>query len=683
MQFQLSVLILIIISISSIFSGNYDQERIEKMNYRAYSLHEEEPYKSLAISDSVIKIIGSSIKVYELSTAYLNKSRAYYKIGEYINSLKANYDSYRINFNMNFLRGLALNYNMFGLLYSKKGLPDDAIEMFEKSLSISNEIEFDELTPNIFNNLGILYEQIGDYHRAISYLLKSVRIGTKNDINYNPGIDYMNIGCIFINIDQRDSASHYFDLALSYAEPNTYNYFHIKYNSILNSIQTKDSTNAKLELDLLIDISLNKKYYTLYFYYLDLKLKLLIAKNEYEKALVLYHEVNSRIDKIEDKLLISEFYQNYARLILKTQPEKSIELFDQSLEIDNYYSDLNGQIELHILKSEAFKLLKNYHQAFEEIEIANKIKDSISNLRSLREFEFVRIADKLKTDNLKKELEIENLQSKYQVLAFVIIFTLGCIALFFYLKVINRKLKLSRLEISEQKNNLESSSGLIRKVIKNNLDYYSYEIQSFMDRLEYLIEEGKHKDNIELLNQYIDNCKLHINALIHLNDQSASNKVVRESTPILKTIRKKLQEYSRIINVKSLLVHLETSTEFYWKLNPRSFEIVFDLLFTNLIYCINQNSLLNISIIDVEGGTIFKIHTKSLDENENPPALNQPEIIESLGYTIQICNQIIKSDDMELFNHGKEIVACSGFTIFFKKLKGEKNVDITTNKFEL
>ena len=152
----------------------------------------------------------------ELAAAELNeKALALWNHGFYTDVAKAiGYLEQAILLDQNY--GSA--YNNLGLAYENKGDYDKAIEYFQKSLKI-NLKKLGSEHPNValnYNNLGFACDGKGDYDEAIEYYKKSLEMNLKKLGPEHPSVarDYNNLGDSSRIKGDYDEAIEYFQKAL-------------------------------------------------------------------------------------------------------------------------------------------------------------------------------------------------------------------------------------------------------------------------------------------------------------------------------------------------------------------------------------------------------------------------------------------------------------------------------------
>ncbi|MEM7106849.1 MAG: tetratricopeptide repeat protein [Bacteroidota bacterium] len=183
--------------------------------------------------------------------------------------------------------------NNIGNAYNVMGDEDKAMEYFDKAIKLTREIgndpSFDPL-----NNLGNIYFYKDNLSKALSYYQRSLQIAVKENNFRGQAYAYANIGSVHLELKKYDSATFYFDQAMSIA-------IDLKENPILKQVYKGISR-----------ISFDQKNY----------------KKAYE-ARLLY-------DKVKDYVYNEESSRKLARLEMAyefQQKEKELEILKRNQEI--------------------------------------------------------------------------------------------------------------------------------------------------------------------------------------------------------------------------------------------------------------------------------------------------------------------------------------------------------------
>ena len=116
----------------------------------------------------------------------------------------------------------AASYNEIGVVYYNLGNYNKALEYYFKTLEIYEKVLGAEHpnTATSYNNIGLVYENLGDYNKALEYYFKSLEISEKvlGAEHPNTATSYNNIGLVYGNIDDYDKALEYCFKALQIRE---------------------------------------------------------------------------------------------------------------------------------------------------------------------------------------------------------------------------------------------------------------------------------------------------------------------------------------------------------------------------------------------------------------------------------------------------------------------------------
>ena len=113
---------------------------------------------------------------------------------------------------------VAASYNNLGIVYRDLGQYNEAKEYYEKALIIRKKI-FGEEHANVaasYHNLGIVYEDLGQYNEAKEYYEKVLIIRKKifGEEHADVAASYNNLGSVYRNLGQYNEAKEYYEKAL-------------------------------------------------------------------------------------------------------------------------------------------------------------------------------------------------------------------------------------------------------------------------------------------------------------------------------------------------------------------------------------------------------------------------------------------------------------------------------------
>lgn len=280
---------------------------------------------------------------------------------------------------------IGLYKNVVGVIYHNKGEIDIALEFYQESLRLREQVKNPEDIAISLNNIGAVYEHRGEYNLALDYFRRSLSISESID---NPeGIAYAlnNIGNVHTYLGEIDVALELFERSLVVKETigNAYDISGTLHN--LGAIyfnQGKDITRAleyferSLELKNSIgnDLYTSSTLYDLINVYLDLK--------HSEKARTHLKRLE-QLNNNRDNKVIHLFYRLAHAMILK----QSKRMFDLSqaqhilTEISHenpIYLELTAKAMVHLCELLLFEL-----KSIGELEVLVEARDLVDKLYKL------------------------------------------------------------------------------------------------------------------------------------------------------------------------------------------------------------------------------------------------------------------------------------------------------------
>ncbi|CAF1144573.1 unnamed protein product [Adineta steineri] len=142
--------------------------------------------------------------------------------------------------------GKASIYNQLGSIKDNQGEYSEALTYYEKSLAIYQEtLPYNHLSlGNSYNNIGVVYYNVGDYPKALSSHEKALAIQQQSLPSNHPdlGASYNNIGIVYRNMGDYPKALSYYEKALAIRQQSlpsnhpdlgaSYNNIGVVYNSM-------------------------------------------------------------------------------------------------------------------------------------------------------------------------------------------------------------------------------------------------------------------------------------------------------------------------------------------------------------------------------------------------------------------------------------------------------------------
>jgi len=346
---------------------------------------------------------------------------------------------------LNYERGLSDIYNTLGNIYSDQGNYTDALKSLQLGLEVAEKYHQYDMAGDIYNTLGILFHRKHEFQNSVNYYYNSLKYYSlgKSPIN-KINREYSNIAAVYIDFEKNDSALFYLEKAIHH-NLKTKNYYLLTYNYI-NASDLYEKLNRKDEAYKVAELALN------------------YAKES------------------KDNYVLSVAYITFGKQQqLKGSFVQAANSFLQSLEM----SKTSGELEIskaacrHL--SDLYFNLKDFEKAHFYLQEYNVFKDSLFNIESDKTHK--ELETKYQTE--KKQKEIENLIEKdknHQLEAeknklLLLLSLFGAMALITIVFVLYRqnkikqkahqKLELKNTEIENQKNLVEEKN----KEITDSINY--------------------------------------------------------------------------------------------------------------------------------------------------------------------------------------------------------------------
>ena len=164
--------------------------------------------KSLESFEKSLEIAQKNNDILIASECMTNIGIIYKEMGDYEKSLEMIFRAMKIDENMNDNEYLSIDSTNIGTIYRKKWLEtnakndlDQAIYYFNKSYDYSKKMANNSIKIRFANNLGTIMNDIGDYEKAIQYILQGLLFAKNNDdreamcyLENNLGISYSRQG---------------------------------------------------------------------------------------------------------------------------------------------------------------------------------------------------------------------------------------------------------------------------------------------------------------------------------------------------------------------------------------------------------------------------------------------------------------------------------------------------------
>jgi signal transduction histidine kinase len=322
-----------------------------------------------------------------------------------------------------------------------------ALEYYQKSLIINEEVGSKQHIANCLNNIGAIYHDQANYTSALIYHQKSLEIS--KEIAYKQGVAR---GLNNIGEDYRLQSN--FTLALSYYQESL---------KIMEEIGDENGITMTLN-------NIGTIYYSLANYTL--------ALDFYQKAL-------KKGEKINDRLQILDSYANLGCYYLgMLDYKKALDYTQKSFTIAKELENLSQQKRIYLQISEIYTATKNYKEALDNYILYKELNDIVFNEKNIKEitgleyqYEFEKEKQAIELEQQKKDaitaekLKRQKILSVAFILGFVLMTSLVIVILrsFFQKRKANNILTKQKLQIEETNKELTLQ--------KEEIQNFAYELE--------------------------------------------------------------------------------------------------------------------------------------------------------------------------------------------------------------
>jgi signal transduction histidine kinase/Tfp pilus assembly protein PilF len=372
-------------------------------------------------------------------------------------------------------KGVGAVYNNLGVLFAETGEYQTANKYYKKSLELRRITNDLKGIGDSYANLGNNYLSLGNYPEALKNTFLGIRY--RQQINNQIGLSnsYMNLGTVYYQLGELKKAEHYIRKCIQLSEEignlsemsnrlinlGGVQYFIGKYDSAIVSFQ-KAATIAKeqqnIESLILAYSNLGDTY---------------MAKQQYEKALETFNEAFSLLNDDTDNRYKSTLYSSIGAVYgAKGEYPKAITFTEKGYELaiaDNNKPTLKNITELlskYHEKNNNLGLALKFHKiyaAYKDSLLGEETKQKTKDLEVAFEFEQKERAITL----LEKDNKLKATQNKYQQAGLIILIILLMWAITSFILTNNSRKKLNHANIlvNQQKVELEVQAEKLKSSI--------------------------------------------------------------------------------------------------------------------------------------------------------------------------------------------------------------------------
>jgi tetratricopeptide (TPR) repeat protein len=318
---------------------------------------------------------------------------------------------------------VSIVYNNLGLVYADKGEWDKAIEFYEKSLETKEKVGDVHGMARTYNNLGLVYADKGEWDKTIEFYDKSLETFEKVDDVHGMAQTYGNLGIVYARKGEWDKAIEFYEKSLETKE---------KVGNVHGMAQT---------------------YNNLGLVYAD--------KGEWDKAIEFYEKDLKISEKVGDVHGMAQTYGNlgiaYAR---KGEWDKAIEFYEKYLKILEKVGDVHGMAQtygnlglVYADKGEWDKAIKFYEKNLETFEKVGDVHGMGVTYSNIGKLYLEKSKLQQAKENLEKSIKLINLDARPDYPN-----AMNWLALC-YIKLAEQKKSVSINDTKNRKNLIEKASA--------------------------------------------------------------------------------------------------------------------------------------------------------------------------------------------------------------------------------
>ncbi len=319
-----------------------------------------------------------------------------------------------------YAEGEALGFNLKALCNTVLGNHEVAIRCFSSALTSANKSLNNKLKGNILNNLGLLFNQIGDLEKSLIFYTDAYQIYEKGDDERALYTIIMNIGIIYLRTKNYSLGIDYLKKAQEYYRrvKNKVNVCLVANNlgmgffTMDNLQEAKKYFTEAAEVSEEINDKINACRSSLYLGLISLKEKdLKTAEESFHKSMTISVENDMKVARVFN-------YKGFAQLYAE------LKQFDRALDQLKYAMDISAKLELHEeeieilhLYSEIYSQMGNFEMAYKKSIEHKEMKEKWLNDENVRKIQQLQISNQIHQITREKELAEQASVSKSNFLS--------------------------------------------------------------------------------------------------------------------------------------------------------------------------------------------------------------------------------------------------------------------------
>lgn len=291
--------------------------------------------EAIASYDQSLELYSQINDSLRLGMLYNNIGVCYWAMGKLNQALQSYKNSLKFRKAVNDLDGVSTVTNNIGLIYQDFGVYKEAIKYHNEALDIARKIQDYKALAYSYANIAKCYEMIKDYKQALKYHLLGCKVYDEKVNQDDERSFYLaNIGAVYNELGQTDSAVYYFNQSLKHAKQinNTHRAAIAEYNLGKIWFQQGYSSKALKLVNSSYQSSLDGNYLNLV-----KDNRFLLSEIEHahgnEKAALSYFKSATQLkDSLFNKKEVSKFMETTISLIEQKEADEK-DLLKQNIEI--------------------------------------------------------------------------------------------------------------------------------------------------------------------------------------------------------------------------------------------------------------------------------------------------------------------------------------------------------------
>ena len=594
-------------SLKELLGKSNEKQKLKLLIKIGYFLSSENPNDAVKYLDEAITLADKIKNRWSKADAIFNKGVALWHLGEISESDKY-YDRAK-NIYEEFKDSLSLIkvFNSQAINHQMRGNVDLAFDAFLKSLDLAKKIGDKPTILNTLLNIGVTYDNIGDYDNCLKYYHEALLYADDND-KASLALLESYIAEVYLSLKNKEKAEEYLKRAVE------------------NSRAANDTKSLIWAYSSLGRIQLDKKNYK-------------EAENYFKESLNLARKIDYKLEIIHSLTDLGKYYNKIGNF---TESEKHL------TEASALSEELKSLSDLSLIYSEFASLYynhQNFKKAYEYQKKYKQYSDSLFVISYNEKTAELQAKHELKqkdreTALLKNENELQKKIISSQKIIALIISLLAIVSIIFIWLVLrnrnkilntknlllikNEEIENNRKEISEKNEvlgGLNATKDKFFSIIAHDLRNPIAAFVNISDLLEQDYEIISDADKKEIISQMNVSSKNLIRLLENLltwarlsNDKID---VYPEKVVMLDIIEASIHPYLQFAQNKKIKLNINVPVDLLITTDKFIFQTIIGNIVNNAIKFSNQHSEINIVLVAQNGKCTFSVKDNGIGIEES------------------------------------------------------------------